>query len=87
MQKNQNKIHWIRLSKNSNAYPILINNIDKINWLNLSCNLGTIEINYSYLRKKMDIIREDLIKTVFHPKKLEYYLTKHNYDIFEEDIE
>ena len=26
---------------------------------------------------------EDLIKAVFHPKRLEYYLEHHDYDIFD----
>ena len=31
----------------------------------------------------MDIIREDLMKAVFHPKRLEYYLEHYDYDIFD----
>ena len=42
--------------------------------------------NYKRLKEKMDIIREDLMKAVFHPKRLEHNLNL-GYDIFEECYE
>ena len=74
LEKNQDKINWKELSENPNAISILEKNPDKIDWGNLSQNKGTYELNYKFLKEKMDIIREDLMKAVYHPKRLEYSL-------------
>ena len=52
-------------------------------WCQLSLNPGINKLNYQWLKQRMDIIREDLIKAVFHPKRLEYYLEHYNYNIFD----
>ena len=61
---------------------LLEKNQDKINWDKLSRNEGINELNYKFLEERMDIIREDLMKVVYHPKRLEYYLGL-GYDIFD----
>ena len=53
---------------------LLEKNQDKIDWEYLCMNEGTYELNYKFLKERMDIIREDLMKAVYHPKRLEYYL-------------
>ena len=58
-------------------------NQDKINWFFFSSYKGINKLNYQLLKERMDIIREDLMKAVFHPKRLEYYLEHHDYDIFD----
>ena len=83
LEKNQDKINWVYLSRNPNAISILENNLDKIDWSKLSQNKGTYELNYKFLKERMDIIREDLMKAVYHPKRLGYYLEL-GYDIFDE---
>ena len=69
---------------NPNAISILANNIDKICWMTFSFNPEINKLNYLWLKQRMDIIREDLMKAVFHPRRLEYYLINHDYDIFDE---
>ena len=83
LEKNQDKIGWIVLSKNPNAIDLLEKNQDKIFWDCLCSNKGIYEINYKFLKERMDIIREDLMKVVYHPKRLEYYLGL-GYNIFDE---
>ena len=86
LEKNQDKIKWYALSYNPNAIDLLEKNQDKIDWYWLSQNAGVNEINYNFLKERMDIIREDLMKAVYHPKKLEYYMNL-GYDIFDENEE
>ena len=83
LEKNFDKINWWGLSKNPNAISILVKNQDKIQWGMLSSNLGINKLNYQWLKERMDIIREDLMKAVFHPRRLEYYLEHHDYNIFD----
>ena len=83
LEKNLDKINWYWLSGNPNAMSFLEKNLDKINWSNLCCNKGVNELNYQWLKDRMDIIREDLMKAVYHPKRLEYYLEYYDYDIFD----
>ena len=83
LEKNQDKINWDLLSRNPNAISILEKNPDKINWEELSANQGTYEINYKFMKERMDIIREDLMKAVYHPKRLQYWLNL-GYDIFDQ---
>ena len=82
LEKNQDKINWGLLSKNPNAIHLLEKNLDKIGWNYLCMNEGYYELNYKFLKERMDIIREDLMKVVYHPKRLEYYLNL-GYDIFD----
>ena len=69
LEKNQDKINWVTLSSNPNAISLLKKNPDKINWCMLSSNEGKNEINYPFLKERMDILREDLMKAVYHPKR------------------
>ena len=85
LEKNQDKINWVTLSSNPNAISLLKKNPDKINWCMLSSNEGKNEINYPFLKERMDILREDLMKAVYHPKRLEKYL-EFGYDIFDDEM-
>ena len=71
---------WINRTMN-----LLEKNQDKICWSFITFNKGSDEINYKFLKERMDIIREDLMKAVYHPKRLEYYLGL-GYDIFDENV-
>ena len=64
LEKNQDKIFWCELSQNPNAISILEKNQDKIFWDYLCENKGYYELNYKFLKERMDIIREDLMKAV-----------------------
>ena len=76
------KIDWTRLSSNSNAIHILEKNIDKIDWRALSFNSSIFIYNYDFYKKRMDIHCEELMKKVFHPHRLAYYLEM-GYDSFD----
>ena len=64
------------------AIHLLERNRDKINWKELSCNHNIFRCNYDYYKKRMDIHREELMKNVFHPRRLAYYL-EIGYDMFD----
>ena len=83
LEKNQDKKNWRFLSKNPNAIDLLEKNQDKIYWYHFCMNEGYYELNYKFLKERMDIIREDLMKAVYHPKRLEYYLGLGYDDIFD----
>ena len=74
----RDRIYRFLLSRNLNTI-----HQDEIEWGVLCMNRGYYEINYNFLKERMDIIREDLMKTVYHPKRLEYYLGL-GYDTFDE---
>ena len=84
------KIKWRFLSMNPNASSLLEKelkdnpNSTKIHWSHLSANEGRFELNYELIKERMNIIREDLMKAVYHPTRLEYYLNVFDYDIFDE---
>ena len=83
MESNLDKINWDWSSLNPNAISIIEKNLDKIDWYWLSQNKGVNELNYQWLEQGMDIIREDLMKAVYHPRRLEYYLEHYDYEIFD----
>ena len=87
LQKNQDKIDWYQLLQNLKAISLLEKNQDEIDWQRLSVNDGIWEINYVFLKERMDILQEDLIKTVFHPKRLYYFLTVYDYEIFDFELD
>ena len=82
LEQNLDKVHWYTLSANSNAISILEQNQDKIDWYTLSRNCSIFKFDYDYYKQRMDIHREELMKTVFHPRRLAYYLEK-GFDIFD----
>jgi hypothetical protein len=83
LEKNLDKINWSHLSHNKNALH-LIEKMYKydvgINWRAVMANPNIIVIDYLFLHKRMNIIREDLMMIVFHPKRVERYY-KSGYDI------
>lgn len=54
-------------------------------WYQLSVNPAIFEPNYNFLKNHIDVFEEQLISTVFHPRRMIYYLNKYNYDIGDED--
>ena len=50
-------------------------------WHNFFSNKNNIEITRELIKKRMNIIREDLMKAAYHPSRLEYYLNVFDYDI------
>ena len=69
VEKNGNKLNWDLLSLNPNAIELLKENQDKIDWKNFSenPNIFNITYNYSLIKERMDIIREELLSISLHP--------------------
>ena len=73
---------WSYLSRNPMAIQLLEQNQDKIHWRALFENPSIFCCDYDYYKKRMDIHREELMKKVFHPRRLAYYL-EIDYDMFD----
>ena len=69
------------LSRNPNAIHLLEANRDKIDLLRFSSNSSIFQWDYEFYRKRMDVHREELMKAVFHPKRLKRSLEL-GYDLF-----
>ena len=83
LEKNTDKVNWTTISSNINALPILEKNQHEIHW-NVLCDSPNIFCcDYDYYKKRMDIHREELMKAVFHPKRLKRSLEL-GYDLFDE---
>ena len=87
LEKNLDKVNWDWLSRNPNAIHILKKNVDKVNWLELSKNNNVCKIicKYDY-KKMMDNMKdfcEDLVKYVFHPKRLDRLCEKYSMHMFD----
>ena len=74
LEKNPKNIDWNRLSLNPNAMCILEKNTDKIDWYALSWNTSIFNINYKFMKERMNIIKEELIMKSMHPSRLERFL-------------
>ena len=59
---------------NVNAIDLLEKNQDKISYYYLGKNTNIYTIDYKYCKERMDIHREELMKKVFHPRRLSRYL-------------
>lgn len=77
------KIDWDNLSKNSGAMHLLekyqeeclrYDSVCKINWFYLSSLPEIFELDYNFLRKRMNIIKEELIAKVMHPKRIQKWI-------------
>ena len=79
LEANQDKINWSYLSQNPGAIHLLQANQDKINWPRVSLNPSIFQCDYTFYRERMDVHREELMKKVYHPKRLTRYL-KLGYD-------
>ena len=82
LENNLEKIKWNMMSSNINAISMLEKNQDKIDWKKLSNNPNIFCCDYDYYKKRMDIHREELMKKVFHPRRLAYYLEL-GYELFD----
>ena len=74
LENNLDKVNWTNLSENINAILILEKNQDKVNFSELCLNPNIYIYDYDYYRKRTDLYREELMKKVFHPNRLIYYL-------------
>jgi hypothetical protein len=76
LEKHPEKIDWEWLSSNINAIHLLEKNQEKINWCSLSSNPSIFRkvVNYEFLKKRMDMIREELMMKCMHPSRLERFL-------------
>ena len=56
------------------ALRILEKHQDKIIWCELSRNPNIFTLDYDWLKKRMDILREELMVKVWHPSRIARYL-------------
>ncbi len=82
LEKYPEKIDWYMLSENPNAIHVLEKYPKKINWYWLSKNPSIFEIDYGKI-KEHNIIFQELVEKVFHPKNIYTMYNKYSYDISE----
>ncbi len=73
LEKNQDKIDWGNLSSNPSAIHILEQNLDKSHLFleDLFINPSIFEVDYDFLKRRMDLFREELIEKTWHPDRYE----------------
>jgi len=71
LTKNQDKIKWTFLSKNPAAIDLLMNNKSKINKLSIFNNPNIFELDYSAIKKRMNIYSEELMMHALHPSRIQ----------------
>ena len=74
LEKNPDKIDWAFLSQNPNAIHLLEQNVNKIKWNLLLFNPNIFELNYEFLKKRMDVLREELMMKAWHPNRVNKWL-------------
>ena len=82
-----NKIDCQLLSLNRNAIYLLEQSQDKIDWSLFSSNRSIFEIDYTFLNKRIEPFKEELIQRCFHPDRLIRYLETYHYDIGEDEYQ
>jgi len=72
LEQNIDKIDWEILSGNLNAIELLEKNIDKIDWFYLLGNSSIFNISYNYplIKKRIDIIKEELLIVTLYPDRI-----------------
>ena len=83
LEENKNDIYWYELSCNPNAIHVLEKYQKYIDWYMISRNPSIFQWDYTFYRERMDVHREELMKAVFHPKRLKRSLEL-GYDLFNE---
>ena len=68
-EKNLDKINWSNLCYNDNAISIFEKNQDKVHFCCLSQNKSIYTYDYEYYRKRMDLHREELMKTLLTSRR------------------
>ena len=75
LEKNLENVNWFWFSKNPNAVSILEKNMEHANYGMLSMNPEAInllcKLDYVTMKKNMRTMCEELVISVFHPKRLE----------------
>jgi hypothetical protein len=85
MEQNPEKIDWSYLTENLNVMHLLINFPKEImgiceyhtHWYHYFYQNPSIfkkEINYNFLKERMDVIREELIMKCMHPRRLDKWV-------------
>ena len=76
LEKNLQKINRNLLSRNPNAIHLLEENPEKIDWIHLSRNSSIFkkEVNYNFLKERMNLIREEVVMKCMHPRRLERWM-------------
>ena len=86
LEKNIKNTNWKYLV-NINSEKLIKDNLNNkvyefdFSWVLISNKDYIFEIDYDRLKISRQFIIEELMKKCYHPKRLNYYLLKYNYDI------
>jgi hypothetical protein len=82
LEKNIDKVNWVKLSINPGAIDILEKNQDKIDWVQLSQNPAIFVLDRDAMRKQIDNgFAEEMIAAALHPRHFARNLLQYGYDI------
>ena len=72
LKKHPEKIDWKKLSKNPNpdVLPLLEENQEKIDWEYFSSNPNMFSYDYSFLKNRAEVFKEELVAIAMHPKRI-----------------
>jgi hypothetical protein len=68
------KLNWSLLSSNESAMHILEKYPEKIDYIQISANISIFELDYDFLTRRMNMIREELMEKALHPSRLENWI-------------
>jgi len=74
IERNPDKIIWKYLSENPNAIHLLENNQDKIQWYWLLRHETIFELDYSALKERYSIYKDELLEIALHPSRIKKLL-------------
>ena len=74
LKQNIEEIDWENLALNKNAIELMKENQENIDWYLFSTNLAIFELDYTSLKVRCSIYKEELIKKALHPSRIMKYL-------------
>jgi hypothetical protein len=78
-------ICWQALSVNPNAIDLLLKNKEKIDWIMIWSNPGIFTYDYSFMKMRANLYKEELMSVLFHPRNYHKFATW-GFDEFTDDF-
>jgi hypothetical protein len=82
LEANPHLINWVMLSDNPAAIHLFEQNLNKIN-LSIYKNPSIFTYDYDKMKRRMNIVREELIKKSLHPLNVIKWIENGNEDMLE----
>ena len=72
LEKNADRLDWCSISRVPHCLQLIMKNTEKVDWIKLASNPNIFieSTGESFLKKRMDILREELLAEALHPKRV-----------------